>query len=316
MAKIANSIIDLIGNTPLLRLNKLTQGLQAEVLVKIEIFNPGLSIKDRGALGMIEGAERRGLLKPGSVVVSQTSGNLGTGLAIVCAAKGYHMVAVMSETMSEERRQMLRALGAEVVLIPAGSPIRGVVTTEDYTRAKAKADEIARERNGFWVDQFENEDNLLTHRRTTGPEIIEQTDGQLDAFVAAVGSAGTAMGVAYALKKFNPKIKVVVVEPATSAPISGGPVIGHHIQGIATGTVPKFYDPSLTDEVITVTDEEAAETARRMAAEEGLFAGYSSGANVAAALKVAKNMPAGQRVVTVVNDTGLKYLSTDLYRWD
>lgn len=208
---------------------------------------------------------------------------------------------------------MLRALGAEVVLIPAGSPTRGVVTTQDYLRAKAKADEIARDRDGFWVDQFENEDNVLTHRETTGPEIIRQTDGQLDAFVAAVGSAGTAMGVAYALKKHNPKIKVVVVEPATSAPISGGPVTGHHIQGIATGTVPKFYDPALTDEVVTVTDEEAAQTARRLAVEEGLFAGYSSGANVAAALKVAGTMSAGQ-LVTIVNDTGLKYLSTDLYR--
>jgi len=314
VGKIANSVIDLIGNTPLLRLNKVTRGLPAEILVKVEIFNPGLSIKDRSALGMIEGAERRGLLKPGSVVVSQTSGNLGTGLAIVCAAKGYHMVAVMSETMSEERRQMLRALGAEVVLVPAGSPTRGVVTKEDYIRAKEKAAEIARERNGFWVDQFENEDNPLTHRETTGKEILEQTDGQLDAFVAAVGSAGTAMGVAYTLKQYNPKIKVVVVEPATSAPISGGPVIGHRIQGIATGTVPKFYDPNLTDEVVTVTNEEAEEMARRMAAEEGLFAGYSSGANVAAAVKVARTMPPGQRIVTIVNDTGLKYLSTDLYR--
>lgn len=314
MGKIANSVIDLIGNTPLLRLNKVTRGLPAEILVKVEIFNPGLSIKDRSALGMIEGAEKRGLLKPGSVVVSQTSGNLGTGLAIVCAAKGYHMVAVMSETMSEERRQMLRALGAEVVLVPAGSPTRGVVTKEDYIRAKEKAAEIARERNGFWVDQFENEDNPLTHRETTGKEILEQTDGKLDAFVAAVGSAGTAMGVAYTLKQYNPKIKVVVVEPATSAPISGGPVIGHRIQGIATGTVPKFYDPNLTDEVITVTNEEAEEMARRMAAEEGLFAGYSSGANVAAAVKVARTMAPGQRIVTIVNDTGLKYLSTDLYR--
>lgn len=314
MGKIANSVIDLIGNTPLLRLNKVSRGLPAEILVKVEIFNPGLSIKDRSALGMIEGAERRGLLKPGSVVVSQTSGNLGTGLAIVCAAKGYHMVAVMSETMSEERRQMLRALGAEVVLVPAGSPTRGVVTKEDYIRAKEKAAEIARERNGFWVDQFENEDNPLTHRETTGKEILEQTDGQLDAFVAAVGSAGTAMGVAYTLKQYNPKIKVVVVEPATSAPISGGLVIGHRIQGIATGTIPKFYDPNLTDEVITVTNEEAEEMARRMAAEEGLFAGYSSGANVAAAVKVARTMAHGQRIVTIVNDTGLKYLSTDLYR--
>lgn len=313
MATIAENIIDLIGNTPLLRLNRLTDGLNVEVLVKVEIFNPGLSIKDRAALGMIEGAERRGLLKPGAFVVAQTSGNLGTGLAIVCAAKGYRMVAVMSETMSEERRRMLQALGAEVVLVPAGSSVRGVVTTEDYTRAKAKAEEIARERNGFFVNQFENEDNLLFHREHTGREIINQTDGRLDAFVAAVGSAGTAMGVAYTLKKSNPLIKVVAVEPATSAPISGGPVVGHRIQGIATGTIPKFYDPDLTDEVITVTDEEAAETARRMAAEEGLFAGYSSGANVAASLKVARTMAPGQRVVTIINDTGLKYLSTDLY---
>ena len=315
LTEIAANVLETVGNTPLVRLNRLTEGIAAEVLVKLEYFSPGASVKDRTALGIIHGAERDGILKPGMTVVSQTSGNMGTGLAIACAVLGYHMVAVMPATMSEERRQMLLALGAEVALVPQlpGTP-RGVVTNADYLRAKATAKQIAEERNGFWVDQFTNENNPRVHEEMTGPEILRQTGGRLDAYVIAVGSAGTAMGVAAALKKHDPKIKVVVLEPATSAPISGGPISGHKIQGIATGQVPHFYRPELTDEVLTVTNEEAIETARRLAKEEGIFAGFSSGANVAGALKVARKMRAGQRVVTIINDTGLKYLSTELYQ--
>jgi len=313
---IADSVLELVGRTPLLRLGRLCQaeGIESEILVKIEYFNPGGSHKDRAALYMIEGAEREGRLKPGGVVVEATSGNMGTGLAIACAIKGYQMVAVMSETMSEERRMMLRALGAEIVLMPVTAESRGQVTVEDYNQATAKAAEIAEERGGIWVDQFHNRHNPQAHYEMTGREILDQTDGQLDIFVNMVGSAGTAMGVARALKEHNPRIRVIVGEPATSAVIAGNPPQAHRLQGVGAGFVPPFYDPQLCDGLITVSDDEAAGMARKLARLEGVFCGYSSGANVAAAVKVARAEGPGQRIVTIINDTGLKYLSTDLFR--
>lgn len=312
--KIARNAAELIGHTPLVALERLTKDLGVEILAKVEFFSPGSSIKDRTALSIINLAEQKGLLQPGGSIVSQTSGNFGTGLAIVAAARGYHMIAVLSETMSEERTAMLRALGAEVVLVKAGSKDRGTVTREDYERAKETAHQISLSRGAYWIDQFEEEGNPLAHESTTGEEIWDQTDGKLDWWLALAGSAGTVMGVARTLKRKDPHIQVAVVEPETSQPIAGGPIGGHKIQGVGTGSVPKFYDPKLTDRLLTVSSEEAQMGARLLAEKEGLFCGYSSGGNVAAALKLAQELPKGSRIVTILNDTGLKYLSTDLYR--
>jgi len=312
--QVVDSVLELVGATPLVRLGRLAAGLPAEVLVKLEYYNPGGSIKDRAALACIEGAEREGRLKPGDVVVEATSGNMGTGLAIACAIKGYRMVAVMPETMSQERQQMLRALGAEVVLTPVTGQERGLVTLDDYYKATDKAAEIARERGGIWVDQFHNPHNLRAHVEGTGREIWEQTGGKLDVFVAMAGSAGTAMGVARVLKEHNPRVRIVIGEPENSAVIAGHPPGQHRLQGVGAGFVPPFYEARLCDELITVSDEEAQEAARALAQREGIFAGYSSGANVAAALKIARRAQPGQTIVTMINDTGLKYLSTDLFR--
>lgn len=313
MRKIVDSVLDLIGMTPMVRLKRLGAGLPGEILVKLEYFSPGGSVKDRAALWCIEGAEREGLLKPGDVVVEATSGNMGAGLAIACAIKGYHMVAVMSETMSEERKQMLRTLGAELVLIPVSADEKGKIALKDYELATNKAAQIAEERGGLFVDQFHNPYNLQAHYESTGREIWEQTDGRVDIFVAMAGSAGTVMGVARAIKERNPKIKVIVGEPATSAVIAGNPPGEHRIMGVGPGFVPSLYDPKLCDGLITVTDEEAKIVAQMLARKEGIFAGYSSGANVAAALKLARQAEPGQVIVTIVCDTGLKYISTDLF---
>lgn len=305
----AADILELIGHTPLVRLNRVVEGCPATVLAKLECLNPTGSMKDRIALYMIRDAERRGILGPGSVVVEPTSGNTGMALALICAIRGYQMVAVMPEAMSIERRRIIEAYGAKVVLTPCrGGPV-GPCGREDIQRAKEEARRLAEEWGGFLPDQFTNQQNVRAHRETTGQEILAQTEGRLDAFVMGVGTAGTLIGVAQALKAHDPSIQVVAVEPASSATLSGGPPGYHRIQGIGEGYVPELFDYGLCDEVIAVSDEEAIGMVQRLAREEGIFAGFSSGANIAAALQVAAKLEEGQRVVSIIADLGLKYLS-------
>jgi len=275
------------------------------VLVKIEAFNPTCSIKDRIALAMVEDAERRGLLRPGGTIVEPTTGNTGIALSLVAAAKGYRMIVVMPEFVSEERTHMCEAFGATVVRTSAEEGIPGVLR---------RAEEIvASTPNAFMPDQFRNPANPRAHRETTAREILEQTDGELDVFVAAAGTGGTMTGVASLLKEVVPDVRVVIVEPAGSAVLSGCDPGMHRIEGIGEGFVPDVLDTDMFDEVIVVTDEQAIETARRLAHEEGILAGISSGANVFAALQIAARMDGG-RVVTLVPDCMLRYLSTDLIR--
>ncbi|MEA3346313.1 MAG: cysteine synthase A [Chloroflexota bacterium] len=306
--ELAANVLELIGHTPLVRLNRVTEGRDATVLAKLECLNPSGSMKDRTALYMIEEAERRGALEPGSVVVEFTSGNTGIALAMTCALKGYRMIAVMPEAMSVERRKVIKAYGAEVVLTPCSGP-EGGCSREDIQRAREKVQRLAEELDGFLPDQFANPQNVRAHRKTTGQEILAQTGGRLDAFVMGVGTGGTFTGVAQALKAHDPSIQTVAVEPASSAVLSGGPPGCHRIQGIGEGYVPELFDYDLCDEVIAVSDEEAIGMARRLAREEGMFAGFSSGANVVAALQVAAKLGEGRRVVTIIADSGLKYLS-------
>ncbi len=311
--KIADSMADCVGNTPLVRLSRLFGPTGVEALAKIEFYNPGGSVKDRAAFRIIQEAEKKGILKKGMTVVEATSGNMGTGLAIACAIKGYKMVAVMPETMSLERRHMLRSLGAEVYLTKVTGEQKGKITIDDYYEITGIAKKIAGERGGFWADQFNNFGNLLAHYEGTGREILDQTDGRLDVFVAAVGSGGTLIGAAKAIKEHNPKIKVIAVEPTSSSVLQGGEPGQHKIQGVGAGFVPPFFDAKFVDGYVSVTDEECRVAAQRLAKEEGIFAGYSSGANIAASLKVSNTMKKGEILVTMINDTGLKYLSTDLF---
>lgn len=301
----AQGIIDLIGKTPIVRLNRLPRPGSAEVYAKLEFFNPGGSVKDRIALAMIEQAEKDGRIKPGGTIIEPTSGNTGIGLAMVAAAKGYKAVLVMPETMSVERRNLIKAYGAEIVLTPGAEGMKGAI---------AKANQILQEtENSFMPQQFENPANPEMHRRTTGPEIWEQMDGKIDAFVAGVGSGGTITGVGEVLKEKNKDIQIYAVEPAASPVLSGGKPGPHKIQGIGAGFVPAVLNTSIFTEVIPVGDEEALETARRLAREEGILAGISSGANVYAALQVAKKLGSGKRVVVMIPDTGERYISTELF---
>jgi cysteine synthase A len=306
MKKIHDSILETIGSTPMIRLRRVGAGLKAEVVVKIESSNPTCSIKDRIALSMIEDAERRGVLKPGAIIVEPTTGNTGIALSLVAAAKGYRMIVVMPEFVSKERTMICEALGAEVVRTPKEAGIEGVI---------AKAEQIARENKGaFMPNQFGNPANPRAHRETTGREILEQTDGKLDAFVAAAGTGGTMTGVASILKEKVPGVKIIVVEPAGSPVLSGGKAGFHKIEGIGEGFVPENLDRSLYDEVIAVSDEDAMAMSRRLGKEEGILAGISSGANVFAALKVAERMGRNGRVVTLIPDCALRYMSTDLFQ--
>lgn len=313
---IASSIIDTIGRTPLVALDRIAAGLNGRVLAKVEFANPGASVKDRIALRMIEDAERQGLLKPGGTVVELTSGNTGTGLGIVCAVKGYRMIAVMSEGNSVERRQMLKAVGAEVVLVPQAAGSRpGQVSREDLALVEQKTTELTKRLKAFRPDQFNNPSNADAHDTTTGEEIWEQTEGRVDVFVAAVGTGGTFIGVARALKRHNPNIQCYAVEPA-SAPFMAGKRIrttSHKIQGAGYALIPPLWQPELCDGFLTATDDEAIRTARRLGKKEGICAGFSSGANVACALKLARKAAKGTVIVTTLNDSGLKYLSTDLF---
>lgn len=304
--KIASNITELVGNTPLVRLNKLSNGAAAEVVVKLEYFNPLSSVKDRIALAMIEDAEKKGLIKSGTTIIEPTSGNTGVGLAFVCAQRGYHLILTMPETMSIERRKLLKALGAEVVLTDGVKGMKGAIE---------KAEELNRAiPDSIIPQQFDNPANPEIHRKTTAEEIWRDTDGKIDIFVAAVGSGGTFTGVSEVLKQKNPSIKTVAVEPFSSPVISGGAPSPHKIQGIGAGFVPAVLNKEIIDEIIKVKDEDAGVTARRLAKEEGIFVGISSGANVWAAIELAKRPEnKGKRIVTVAPDTGERYLSTWLF---
>jgi cysteine synthase len=306
--RVGNNILELIGETPLVKLNRIVGKTDADVYLKLEFFNPGGSVKDRIALSMIEEAEKRGELKPGSTILEPTSGNTGIGLAMVAAAKGYRAVLVMPDTMSVERRNLLRAYGAELVLTPGAEGMKGAIQ---------KAKEIHEQHPDYFVpQQFENPDNVKAHFENTAREIVEQTSGELDAFVAGIGTGGTITGVGRVLKEKYPHVHVVAVEPSNSPVLSGGKPGPHKIQGIGAGFVPKILDTDIYDEVLQVDNEEAFEWARRAAREEGILVGISSGAAIASAVKIARRLGEGKKVVAVVPSNGERYLSTALFNFE
>ncbi|EGP5192736.1 TPA: cysteine synthase A [Enterococcus faecium] len=306
MTTIYNSVTELIGKTPIVKLNKIVPEDSADVFVKLEFFNPGGSVKDRIALSMIEKAEHDGLLKPGDTIIEPTSGNTGIGLSMVGVAKGYKVIIVMPETMSIERRLLMKGYGAELILTPGADGISGSIR---------EAERLAKENGYFLPLQFENEANPLVHEKTTGPE-IHQAFGVngLDAFVAGIGTGGTITGAGRELKRVYPKIELIGVEPAESAILEGKEAGPHKIQGIGTGFVPKTLDTSVYDKVLSISGDEAMETAREVGRKEGILVGISSGAAIAAALKVAKELGKGKKVLAVVPDNGERYLSTALYQ--
>ena len=303
--KVANNVLDLIGNTPLVRINKLN-GAGAQIFAKLEFFNPSGSVKDRAALSMIEDAEKRGILKPGALIIEPTSGNTGIGLALVAAVKNYRLILTMPETMSIERRKFLLSFGAEVVLTDGAKGMTGAIE---------KALQLQSQNPGSFIpQQFENFANAQIHERTTGVEIWNDTDGKVDIVVAGVGTGGTISGIGRALKQRNPSVQIYAVEPDTSAVLSGGKAGAHKIQGLGAGFVPKIYDKSVVDGVIRVSDEDAGQTARRLAREEGIHSGISAGAAVWASLELAKKPEnAGKIIVVVIPDSGTRYISTWLY---
>ncbi|MGD0352633.1 MAG: cysteine synthase A [Dehalococcoidia bacterium] len=307
MAKIAKDITGLIGNTPLVRLNRLTRGASAEVVAKLESFNPCSSVKDRIAVSMIRAAEEHGLIKKDTVIIEPTSGNTGIALAFVCASRGYRLILTMPETMSIERRHILSIFGAELVLTPGVEGMPGAIR---------KAEQLAAEnRNYFMPQQFKNPANPKIHRETTAEEIWKDTDGKIDILVAGVGTGGTITGVGEVIKKRKPEFKVVAVEPTDSPVLSGGKPGPHKIQGIGAGFVPEVLKLELVDEIIKVTNDDAGATARRLAKEEGILAGISSGAATWAALEVAKRPEnKGKLVVVILPDTGERYISTWLFQ--
>ena len=302
---IYQNAIDLIGTTPMVRINKISGLAGGNVYAKMESFNPGGSIKDRICLSMIEAAEKAGKIHQGDTIVEPTSGNTGIGLALVAAVKGYKAILVMPESMSTERFGLLSSFGAEVILTPAIDGMKGSII---------EAERLLKENPGYFMpDQFSNPANPEVHRKTTGPEIWDSLNGEIDAFVAAVGTGGTITGVGELLKERKKSIKIIAVEPASSPVLSGGSPGPHKIQGIGAGFIPKVLNRGIIDEVIPVTDDEAFETAKLLAKEEGLMVGISSGANVFAAMKVAKRLGAGKNVVTVLPDTGERYISIEKY---
>ncbi|WP_028551934.1 cysteine synthase A [Paenibacillus sp. UNC451MF] len=311
MAKIVQNITQLIGGTPLVKLNRVVPEGSAEVYVKLEYQNPGASVKDRIAISMVEVAEQEGKLKPGDTIIEPTSGNTGIGLAMVAAAKGYKAILVMPETMSMERRNLLRAYGAQLVLTPGAEGMKGAIK---------RAEELQAENPSYFMpQQFKNQANVKVHRETTGPEIvdaIQSHDGKLDAFIAGIGTGGTITGAGSVLKENFPNIKVYAVEPSASPVLSGGKPGPHKIQGIGAGFVPDILNTSVYDAVIPVENDDAFETSRRVAKEEGILGGISSGAAIFAALKVAKELGPGKRVVAIVPSNGERYLSTPLYQFE
>ncbi len=311
MTKIASKLTDLIGNTPLLQLNSFdkSKGVNANIIAKLEYFNPLGSVKDRIAFAMIEDAEAKGLLKPGALIIEPTSGNTGVGLAFVSAVKGYRLILTMPETMSIERRNLLKALGAELVLTPGAEGMKGAI---------AAAEKLRDENPGSFIpQQFENPANPAYHVKTTAEEIWRDTDGKVDIFVAGVGTGGTVSGVGRGLKSHNPGVKIVAVEPASSPVLSGGKSGAHKIQGIGAGFVPKTFDRAIVDEIIPVDNDDAIRTSRELSKTEGLLVGISSGAAVYAALQLAKRPEnKDKNIVVLLPDTGERYLSTVLYAFN
>ncbi len=302
--RVANSITDLIGQTPLVRLQRMVKAGMANIYVKVESFNPGGSVKDRIAWGMIQDAEKRGALRPGGTIIEPTSGNTGIGLAMIAAARGYRLIVVMPDTLSVERRMLMAAYGAEFVLTPGAEGMKGAI---------AEAKRLLNENPDYFMpQQFENPANPESHRHSTALELLDQLK-EIDAFVAGIGTGGTITGVGEILKAKLPEIKIIGVEPAASPVISGGKPGPHKIQGIGAGFVPLVLNKSILDELIQVSNEDALETTRRLAREEGLLVGISSGAAVCAALKVAATLGEGKNVVAVAPDTGERYLSTDVF---
>lgn len=308
MARIAKKLTDIIGNTPLLELNKFSQnrGLKRSLIAKIESFNPGGSAKDRIALAMVEDAEKKGLLSPGATIIEPTSGNTGVGLALVSAVKGYTLILTMPETMSIERRKLVQAYGAKVVLTPGAAGMKGAIDEANRLRESILGSVI--------LQQFENPANPEAHYNSTGIEIWNDTDGKVDIFVAGVGTGGTISGVGKRLKEYNSDVKIIAAEPASSPVLNGGKSGAHKIQGIGAGFIPAIYNASVVDEVIDVKDDSAILAARNVAAEEGLLVGISSGAALSAAVEIAKR-PENQdkNIVVLLPDTGERYLSTELY---
>lgn len=303
--RVANNISELVGQTPVVKLNKIVGKDDATVYVKLESFNPASSVKDRIALSMIDAAEKSGALQPGATIVEPTSGNTGIGLAMIAAARGYKLILVMPETMSIERRNLLKAYGAELVLTPGPEGMKGAIR---------KAEEIVQENPAYFMpQQFKNPANPQIHRELTAKEVLEQAQGQLDAFIGGVGTGGTITGVGEILKQTFPDAKIVAVEPSASPVLSGGQPGPHKIQGIGAGFVPDVLNLKIVDEIIPVTNEDAMETARKLARQEGILVGISSGAAVFAALQVAKRLGAGKKVIVVAPDTGERYLSTELF---
>jgi cysteine synthase A len=307
MARIFSDITKTVGNTPLVRINRLTEGAKAEVLAKLESFNPMSSVKDRIGVAMIDAAEASGALKKGAVIIEPTSGNTGIALAFVCAARGYKLVLTMPDTMSLERRQLLKILGADIVLTEGAKGMRGAVE---------KAEELAKATpNSFLPQQFNNPSNPAIHRKTTAEEIWRDTDGNVDVFIAGVGTGGTITGVGEVLKERNPAVKIVAVEPADSPVLSGGKPGPHKIQGIGAGFVPKVLNAKVIDEIIRVSNDDAGAIARKLARQEGIFVGISCGAAMYAALEVAaRKESAGKTIVVILPDTGERYLSTWLFQ--
>jgi len=305
--RVAQSVSELIGKTPIVKLNRIVESNSADIYLKLEFMNPGSSVKDRIALAMIEDAEKKGLLKEGDTIIEPTSGNTGIGLAMVAAAKGYKAILVMPETMSIERRNLLRAYGAELVLTPGPEGMGGAIR---------KATELAKEHGYFIPQQFKNQSNPEIHRLTTGPEIIEQMGDQLDAFIAGIGTGGTITGAGEVLKEAYKDIKIYAVEPADSPVLSGGKPGPHKIQGIGAGFIPETLDVEVYDEIIQVKTEQAFEYARRVAKEEGILVGISSGAVIYAATEVAKKLGKGKKVLVIIPSNGERYLSTPLYQFE
>lgn len=299
-----NSIDEIIGNTPLLRLKNLKEEKEANIFMKLEYLNPSSSIKDRAALYMINAAEQEGILKKGGTIVEPTSGNTGIGLAMIGASRGYKVILVMPETMSLERRKLIKAFGAEIILTPASEGMEGSVN---------KAKKLAKEKGYYFPDQFGNKNNKRAHYETTALEILNDVDYKIDAFVAGIGTSGTLIGVAKRLKEYNKDILIVGVEPSSSRVIETGKSGSHDIQGIGANFVPSLYDKNLVDKIIPISTEEAYRFSRLLGRKEGILAGISSGANIAASKKISKELGENKTIVTVLPDTGERYLSTELY---